>query len=122
MLDRILHQFVDHQRQAAGLFRRQDNRFRLKNFPNFKVGFRHALNDQIKDITSHLRHIDHFFVLLGQKAQELEGSISDAHYILKASHPASAAYSGGEWDCKDVFNESNRIIKANNGPEFTIQW
>lgn len=62
------------------------------------------------------------FVLLGQKAQELEGSISNAHYILKASHPASAAYSGGEWDCKDVFNECNRIIKANNGPDFTIQW
>jgi uracil-DNA glycosylase len=62
------------------------------------------------------------FILLGQKAQELEGSISDSHYILKASHPASAAYSGGEWDCKDVFNEANRIIKANNGPEFKIIW
>lgn len=62
------------------------------------------------------------FCLLGQKAQELEGSISQSHYILKASHPASASYSKTDWDCKDLFNEANRIIEQNNGPLFKIDW
>lgn len=62
------------------------------------------------------------FCLLGQKAQELEGSISQSHYILKASHPASAAYSKTDWDCNDLFNEANRIIVQNNGPLFKIEW
>lgn len=62
------------------------------------------------------------FCLLGQKAQELESSISQSHYILKASHPASAAYSKTDWDCNDLFNEANRIIVANNGPQYKIEW
>lgn len=62
------------------------------------------------------------FCLLGQKAQELEGSISASHYILKASHPASASYSKTDWDCNDLFNEANRIIEKNNGPMFKIDW
>lgn len=62
------------------------------------------------------------FILLGAKAQELESVIGPNHYILKASHPASAAYTKTVWDCNDVFNKANEIIKANNGPEFTISW
>lgn len=62
------------------------------------------------------------FCLLGAKAQELEGSISPSHYILKASHPASASYSKTAWDCNDMFNEANRIIVQNNGPLFKIEW
>lgn len=62
------------------------------------------------------------FCLLGQKAQEIESSISQSHYILKASHPASAAYANKVWDCNDVFNEINRIIEQNNGPKFKINW
>lgn len=62
------------------------------------------------------------FCLLGAKAQELETMISPSHYILKASHPASAAYSKTQWDCNDLFNEANRIIKANNGPQYQITW
>lgn len=62
------------------------------------------------------------FVLLGQKAQELESVITPSHYILKASHPASASYSKTQWDCNDLFNEANRIIEQNNGPEFKITW
>lgn len=62
------------------------------------------------------------FCLLGAKAQELESSISQSHYILKASHPASAAYSKTDWDCNDLFNEANRIIVQNNGPLFKIEW
>lgn len=62
------------------------------------------------------------FCLLGQKAQELESSISQSHYILKASHPASASYSKTDWDCNNLFNEANRIIEQNNGPQFKITW
>lgn len=62
------------------------------------------------------------FCLLGQKAQELESSISQSHYILTASHPASASYSKTDWDCNDLFNEANRIIEKNNGPLFKITW
>ena len=62
------------------------------------------------------------FVLLGAKAQELEAVLGANHYILKASHPASAVYSGHKWDCKDVFNKTNEIIVANNGPQFKINW
>jgi len=62
------------------------------------------------------------FILLGAKAQELESVLGQNHYILKASHPASAVYSGGTWDCNDVFNKTNEIIVANNGPLFKINW
>jgi uracil-DNA glycosylase len=62
------------------------------------------------------------FVLLGQKAQEIESCINQSHYILKASHPASAAYTKSMWDCNDLFNEANRIISQNNGPQFKIEW
>jgi uracil-DNA glycosylase len=62
------------------------------------------------------------FMLLGKQAQELEPFIGQNHYILKASHPASAAYTKTVWDCSDVFNKANEIIKGNNGPQFTINW
>jgi uracil-DNA glycosylase len=62
------------------------------------------------------------FILLGAKAQELESVLGQNHYILKASHPASAVYNGGKWDCNDVFNKANEIIQGNNGPEFKINW
>jgi uracil-DNA glycosylase len=62
------------------------------------------------------------FILLGKKAQELEPLIGQNHYILKASHPASAAYTKTVWDCGDVFNKANEIIKANNGPLYKINW
>ena len=62
------------------------------------------------------------FCLLGKKAQELESIIGDNHYILKTSHPASAAYSGGVWDSGDIFNRVNEIIQQNNGKHFCINW
>lgn len=62
------------------------------------------------------------FCLLGAKAQELESVISQSHYILKASHPASAAYTKSQWECNDLFNEANRIIEQNNGPQYLIHW
>lgn len=62
------------------------------------------------------------FCLLGAKAQELEGLISQNHYVLKASHPASAAYTKQTWDCKDIFNQCNGIIEKNNGSGYKITW
>jgi uracil-DNA glycosylase len=61
------------------------------------------------------------FILLGAKAQELEAVLGQNHYILKASHPASAAYSSGKWDCNDVFTKANEILKQGNEPGF-IYW
>lgn len=62
------------------------------------------------------------FVLMGKQAQELEGLIGDHHYIIKVSHPASAAYTKTVWDCGNMFNEINKIINGQNGPEFKINW
>lgn len=62
------------------------------------------------------------FCLLGAKAQEFESLITPSHYVLKASHPASAAYKGGIWDSGDMFNKVNEIIKQNNGPQLQVQW
>lgn len=62
------------------------------------------------------------FILLGAKAQELEPVIGQNHYVLKASHPASAAYTKTTWDCNDVFNKTNEILTQNNGPQFQITW
>ena len=62
------------------------------------------------------------FVLMGKQAQELEGLISEHHHIIKVSHPASAAYTKTVWDCGNMFNEINKIINGQNGPEFKITW
>ena len=62
------------------------------------------------------------FMLLGAKAQELESVIGQNHYILKASHPASAAYTKTVWECNDIFNKANEILAKNNGPQYKIEW
>ena len=63
------------------------------------------------------------FMLLGAKAQELESLIGPNHYVLKASHPASAAHNGtGIWDSKEIFAEANKILEKNNGVTFKINW
>ena len=62
------------------------------------------------------------FVLMGKQAQELESMIGEHHYIIKVSHPASAAYTKTEWDCDNIFNECNKIIKGQNGLEYIINW
>lgn len=62
------------------------------------------------------------FVLLGKQAQELEGLIGQHHYIIKTTHPAYASYTKQSWDCGDMFNEINKIINGQNGPDFKIIW
>lgn len=63
------------------------------------------------------------WVFMGKKAQELESLVSSNHYKFEITHPASAAYQKlDKWDCEDVFNKANKILEANNGPEFKIYW
>ena len=53
---------------------------------------------------------DTIFILMGKKAEEWQTYLTNCK-VLKCSHPASAAYRGGEWDCNDVFNKANEILK-----------
>lgn len=63
------------------------------------------------------------WIFMGKKAQELENLVSSNHYKFEISHPASAAYQQlSNWDCEDVFNKTNKILEANNGQNFKIQW
>lgn len=49
-------------------------------------------------------------VLLGKKAEEWEGHVNN-HDIIKVSHPASAAYSGGVWDSNNLFQKINQKLE-----------
>ena len=52
---------------------------------------------------------DTIFILMGKKAEAWQTLLPNCK-ILKCSHPASAAYRGGEWDCNDVFNKANTML------------
>jgi len=56
---------------------------------------------------------DTIFILMGKKAEEWQTYLTNCK-VLKCAHPASAAYRGGEWDCNDVFNKTNEILKKQN--------
>lgn len=61
------------------------------------------------------------YIYMGKKAQEWSSAVNDNNYKLTCTHPASAAYNQlDSWDCKNVFNETNRILKDNYGTE--INW
>jgi uracil-DNA glycosylase len=60
------------------------------------------------------------FILLGKVAQQFEDMITEDNLILKASHPASAGYSKGIWNCEDVFNKTNEYLKQRG--KNIIQW
>jgi uracil-DNA glycosylase len=75
--------------------------------------FINYLIDMLKSSTS-----SYIWVLLGKKSQELEELIGDNHTILKASHPASAAYAKAkEWDCNNVFNNINLHLEQDKLPK-----
>tara|TARA_R110001592_G_scaffold51221_1_gene157822 strand:+ start:4446 stop:5120 length:675 start_codon:yes stop_codon:yes gene_type:complete len=59
------------------------------------------------------------FILMGKKAEAWQTLLPNCE-ILKCSHPASAAYKGGEWDCNDVFNKVNSIL--NKQDKTCINW
>lgn len=63
---------------------------------------------------------DIVYILLGKVAHQYEDVISDKNLILKASHPASAAYSKGVWNCDDVFNKANAYLQEKD--KDIIQW
>ena len=58
-------------------------------------------------------------VLLGKKAEAWELSLMN-NTIYKVSHPAAAAYKGGKWDAKDVFNKINEELA--NQDKSLIMW
>lgn len=49
------------------------------------------------------------FILMGKKSQDWSTHLGNSK-ILKCSHPASAAYSGGRWDSNDVFEKANEEL------------
>ena len=53
------------------------------------------------------RHNKNIPVILMSKKAETWEILLNNQKIYKVSHPASAAYRGGEWDCNDVFNKVN---------------
>ena len=59
-----------------------------------------------------LYHGGVIYVLIGRKAQEWNDYLPDGAEVLTASHPASAAYKDlEEWDCNDIFNKANVLVK-----------
>ena len=60
------------------------------------------------------------YVYMGKKAEEWSEMTSSNNHKFMVKHPASAAYSGGKWDCNDVFNKVSEIVKNNNGN--VIKW
>lgn len=62
-------------------------------------------------------------MMLGKDAQKMNAYIVPfMHYTLDLEHPAFAKRQNREWNCKDCFNWTNRIIRENNGKEFEIEW
>ena len=60
------------------------------------------------------------YIYMGKKAEEWKPAVNDNNYKFACTHPASAAYSDLEsWDCKDVFNETNKILESNYGTKIT---
>jgi|TARA_R110000803_G_scaffold80474_1_gene146320 uracil-DNA glycosylase len=58
-------------------------------------------------------------IMMGKKAEDWEIYLSNQK-IYKVAHPASAAYRGGSWDCKDVFNQVNEELKKQE--KTCIEW
>lgn len=68
-----------------------------------------AINNNKKDVP---------VALLGKKAEEWQLLLNNQK-IYKAPHPASAAYKGGKWDCKNVFTNINEYLLAQNNKPIT---
>lgn len=63
-------------------------------------------------------HSGLIFCLLGKQAQSFEDLIDDQqHTIIKIAHPVSSVYTGIPWDCANMFNECNKIIKEKKGKQ-----
>ncbi len=62
---------------------------------------------------------DLIIVLLGKKAEAWAKNLNN-NIIFNVPHPASAAYKGGKWDSKDVFNKINEEL--NKQGKGLINW
>jgi uracil-DNA glycosylase len=63
------------------------------------------------------------WVFFGKQAQEFESLVGPNHYKFMLTHPASAGYQkAAKWECDNVFESINEILKANNGPSEIIKW
>jgi uracil-DNA glycosylase len=61
------------------------------------------------------------WVFLGKQAQNYIDLLDNSQIILKATHPASAAYAKlRSWDCNDVFNKAN--IELTNMNKEKVLW
>ena len=60
------------------------------------------------------------YVYMGKKAEEWSELTNDNNHKFTVKHPASAAYTGGKWDSKDVFNRISAVVKENSG--IKINW
>lgn len=54
------------------------------------------------------------YIMLGKEALKFSRYARMGDYLLTATHPASVAYSGGVWDCQDVFNRCNRYLEMHD--------
>jgi uracil-DNA glycosylase len=70
-----------------------------------------------ENINRHKKNIP--VILMGKKAEAWETMLNNQK-IYKVTHPASAAYRGGEWDCNDVFNKVNQELEKQDIP--CIEW
>jgi uracil-DNA glycosylase len=55
------------------------------------------------------------YVFMGAAAREWAKKIPESNYKFYCYHPASAFYTGGEWESNDVFNRACEIVESNNG-------
>lgn len=72
----------------------------------------HIWKDFTKSFLEYInkKHKDAIIVLLGKKAEEWHPYVKNLH-VIKVSHPASAAYSGGKWDSRNLFSKVNLKLK-----------
>lgn len=59
-------------------------------------------------------------VFMGAVAKQFSNKVSDKHLKIITTHPASAAYRGGKWDCNNCWNKINENLEAQN--KSSIYW
>lgn len=84
-----------------------------------RIGWEEFTNFVISELSNKRERL--IFLLLGAKAQQVEKLIdTNKHLIIKAEHPASAAYNNRRWKANDCFNKINNYLKENN--KQVIKW
>ena len=58
-------------------------------------------------------------ILLGKEATKIKKYIDPFTWVFEVSHPASAAYSGTEWDPEGAFKKVNKILYDTNAHQVT---